>query len=83
MGAAAYRLLMHKKENECFSISIKEVNKALGIGQISANEPEEDDAEESVSDVKALKAKVPKEYHDLLDVFKVKLKTIKIGYINN
>ena len=69
MGAAAYRLLMHKKENECFSISIKEVNKALGIGQISANEPEKNNTEKSVSDVKALKAKVPKEYYNLLDVF--------------
>ena len=58
---------MHQKKNECFSISLKKVNEAFGIGRISAKKP--DERKEGWNDVEALKTKVPKEYHDLLDVF--------------
>ena len=67
IGAAAYRRLARDKNAECFSITLKEVNELLGIynAEVSPGSA----AAEPQDEYEYLRRTVPKEYHDLIDVF--------------
>ncbi|SLM36861.1 Reverse transcriptase domain [Lasallia pustulata] len=67
IGAAAFRTVTHQKGTQLFSITISELDKQLAgsKGDVHLNKISEMTEEER----KDLRTKVPREFHDFLDVF--------------